>query len=350
MLEKIQKNWWKILSVLLLLYTFVVGFLVPLKTGVADVSPRLAELGKPFVLQVKGYNSHYNSYKNVRIWLKMDSSHALAAKSVKILNDTHLEATFQIPTTLPTTNSPRDLSLVIDDAVDGYSILPTAVFVNGDSSLVGAEGWNLQISDTHKAGLSFPYRNILYESIRNTFFHVPMWFVMFAMFGMAIYYSIKYLQTRDLVQDTKAVAYTQVGVLFGLLGLFTGAIWAKNTWGEYFPFEIKILMTYAALAIYLAYFLLRMSFESLEQKARISAVYSIFAFASLVPLLYVIPKLSTSSLHPGNGGNQTIGAQDLDNTMRMVFYPASIGWILLGFWIATLVYRTAFLQEKLYEK
>jgi heme exporter protein C len=40
----------------------------------------------------------------------------------------------------------------------------------------------------------------------------------------------------------------------------------------------------------------------------------------------------------------------LDNTMRLVFYPASIGWILLGVWIATLVTRTAFIEDKLYSK
>jgi heme exporter protein C len=64
-----------------------------------------------------------------------------------------------------------------------------------------------------------------------------------------------------------------------------------------------------------------------------------------------VPRLAgKDSLHPGNGGNIAFGSQDLDNTMRLVFYPASIGWILLGVWIATLVTRTAFIEDKLYSK
>ena len=40
---------------------------------------------------------------------------------------------------------------------------------------------------------------------------------------------------------------------------------------------------------------------------------------------------------------------DLDSNMRLVFYPAVIGWILLGVWIATLRIRTRFIKERLVE-
>jgi heme exporter protein C len=73
-------------------------------------------------------------------------------------------------------------------------------------------------------------------------------------------------------------------------------------------------------------------------------VYNIFAFGALVPLIYVVPRL-TDSLHPGAGGNPAFGSEDLDNTMRMVFYPAILGWTLLGFWIASLAYRAERLQR-----
>ncbi len=139
------------------------------------------------------------------------------------------------------------------------------------------------------------------------------------------------------------------GLTCGFLGLFTGGLWANYAWGEPFPMDIKIIMTYTALAIYLAYFVLRGAFEDEEKKARIAAVYSVFAFATLVPLLYVVPKLAQASLHPGNGSNIAFGGQDLDSTMRMVFYPACIGWILLGLWIANLVWRTKMIEEKILE-
>ncbi|MCB0577094.1 MAG: cytochrome c assembly protein, partial [Saprospiraceae bacterium] len=75
------------------------------------------------------------------------------------------------------------------------------------------------------------------------------------------------------------------------------------------------------------------------------AVYNIFAFSSLIPLLYIVPRMF-ASLHPGATGNPAFGSQDLDNTMRMVFYPSIIGFSLLGFWIAELRIRYRRLEDK----
>jgi heme exporter protein C len=83
---------------------------------------------------------------------------------------------------------------------------------------------------------------------------------------------------------------------------------------------------------------LRSSIEDGHQKARISAVYNIFAFAAAVPLIFILPRL-TDSLHPGNGGNPGFSAYDLDNSLRLVFYPAVLGWTLIGVWFATLRIR-----------
>jgi heme exporter protein C len=38
---------------------------------------------------------------------------------------------------------------------------------------------------------------------------------------------------------------------------------------------------------------------------------------------------------------------DLDSKMRMVFYPAVLGWILLGFWLTSLRIRTRNIEEKI---
>src|SRR5690606_31379887 len=101
-----------------------------------------------------------------------------------------------------------------------------------------------------------------------------------------------------------------------------------------------------AILIYLAYFVLRSSFDDFDKRARIAAVYNIFAFAALIPLLFVIPRM-TDSLHPGSGGNPAMGGEDLDNTMRMIFYPAIIGWTLMGVWISQILFRILRLRYKL---
>ena len=80
------------------------------------------------------------------------------------------------------------------------------------------------------------------------------------------------------------------------------------------------------------YAILRGSIDEAAMRARISAVYNIFAFMLLVIFLGVLPRLADSSLHPGKGGNSST-MEGLDPTMRLVFYPAALGWILVAFWL-----------------
>ncbi|MEZ4960821.1 MAG: cytochrome c biogenesis protein CcsA [Saprospiraceae bacterium] len=348
-----KKHWWKVLGVLLVLYSFAMGLLTPLKTGILDAQPASVRAGKSVTLLVTGYNSFYTKTpKEIRAWLKMDNERAMAAKNVEVVGDRDLKAIFDLPQFLPVDKKVQDFTLILDSPTDGASVLPSGVFVTQDSidKTAGEALWqNANISGLHeKAAITFPFRNILGETIRNTYYHVPLWFAMFILFIVATVTSIKYLRKMDPNDDAKAAALTTVGILYGVLGLVTGAIWAKNTWGAYWSFDVKQNMTAVGLLIYCAYFVLRASFEDPEKRARISAVYNIFAFSTLIPLLYVIPKL-TDSLHPGAGGNIAFGSQDLDNTMRMVFYPAIIGWTLMGVWMAHLVFRAGRLKRLLLE-
>lgn len=183
-----------------------------------------------------------------------------------------------------------------------------------------------------------PRQPILNETIRNVYFHVPMWFGMMALMIASVVESIKYLRKGNIQSDIKAVEFANVAILFGVLGFITGSIWGNFTWGDPLPKDPKLIAVEVGMLIYAAYFVLRGSFEDEQKKARLSAVYNIFAFASFMPLVWILPRL-TDSLHPGNGGNPAFGKYDMDNAMRMVFYPAVIGWTMLGFWISNLRIR-----------
>jgi heme exporter protein C len=186
--------------------------------------------------------------------------------------------------------------------------------------------------------LDVPRLVILNETIRVLHFHVPMWFGMILLLLVSVVYSVKYLGSGRTADDVVAVEFAYAGILFGVLGILTGMVWAKFTWGDYWSGDPKQNAAAIGLLIYFAYIVLRNSLEDEQQKARISAVYNIFAFAALVPLLFILPRL-TDSLHPGNGGNPGFNAYDLDSKLRMVFYPAVLAWTLLGVWFATLRIR-----------
>lgn len=196
--------------------------------------------------------------------------------------------------------------------------------------------------------MGVPRLVIVNETIRALYFHVPMWFGMVIMFLVSTLYAIKCLRNSDPKNDILSVEFANTGLLFGLLGIFTGMIWANYTWGSPWHGDPKQNGAAIALLVYLAYFVLRGSVDNAEQRSRLSAVYNIFAFAAMIPLIFIIPRM-TSSMHPGSGGNPGFNMYDLDSKMRMVFYPAVIGWILLGVWIATLRVRTRNAEEKILE-
>lgn len=189
-----------------------------------------------------------------------------------------------------------------------------------------------------------PELPIIRESIRNLYFHVPMWFSMIVLFSISVFYSIKSLRSNDPADDIKAVESVNAGVIFGLLGIVTGAIWAKFTWGQAWSFDVKQNFAAIAILLYFAYLVLRNAIDEEQKRAKISAIYNIFAFPIMVVLLFVLPRLS-DSLHPGNGGNPGFNAYDLDKHMRMVFYPACLGWILIGCWIYNILYRLRDLER-----
>jgi len=150
-----------------------------------------------------------------------------------------------------------------------------------------------------------PDKAILEQSIRNLFYHVPMWFGMILLLAGSLVKAIAFLSKGKMEDDIQSAALAQVGVLFGMMGIFTGMIWAKNTWGAYWTADPKLNS------------------------------------AAIGMLMYF-----TDSLHPGNGGNPGFNSYDLDAKLRLIFYPAVIGWTLIGYWIANLQIRIKKIELK----
>lgn len=340
---------WKWAAAVLLLYVFAAGWFVPLSPGITRVSPDRFAAGDTVVLDITGYNTMFVADQSaMRAWLRLTGDTVLQALRVEATDDRRVTATFYIPSVFPVRQETYPLSLILDQGHRGISVLPNAVFVTPSASPDPDEisiWFADKMEDVHRGtGWSFPFRNILAETIRNTYFHVPMWFGMILLFGLSAWHSLRYYRRGDPDDDAWSLAYIQVGLVFGLLGLVTGMLWAKNTWNAYWSWDIKQNMSAIALLIYTGLTVLRSSVEDGLQRARLSAGYNLFAFALLIPLLFIVPRM-TDSLHPGNGGNPALGGEDLDHHMRLVFYPAVIGFTMLGCWIAQLVYRTGRLNR-----
>lgn len=189
-----------------------------------------------------------------------------------------------------------------------------------------------------------PRMPILNETIRNLYFHVTMWMAMLVLMLSNAIYGIKYLGKSNLYFDIVAEECARIALVFGVAGLLTGMVWANYTWGAPWVNDPQLNGTAASMLIYAAYFILRNAITDDVKRARLSSVYGIFAFVMMIVFILVLPKMN-DSLHPGKGGNPGFNKYDLDSNMRMVFYPAVIGWTLLGVWMMSLRVRIFKLEK-----
>ena len=115
------------------------------------------------------------------------------------------------------------------------------------------------------------HREILGMSIRNLYFHVPMWFSMFALLGVAYVCAILYLSQGKEKYDMQAATFTKVAILFGLIGIATGSFWARFTWHAWWVQDVKLNGAAIGIMIYAAYYILRKSIEDTTLRSKISA-------------------------------------------------------------------------------
>ncbi len=182
------------------------------------------------------------------------------------------------------------------------------------------------------------------ETMRNLFYHVGMWFGMMAMLITGFIFSLRYLKRFDERHDAVAVEAVNVGLMFGFLGIVTGMTWANFTWGSPWVKDPKLNGAAVGIFIYLAYLILRGSIDDRQKRAKVSAVYNIFAFFLWIVFVMILPRLAGESIHPGKESPPVL-PMHLDPSMRVVFYPAMAGWILLGIWILNIRVRIRRLQN-----
>lgn len=342
LLKALKKHWWKGICILFLLYVVIAGLGTPLSPGILKVEPEVLGTGTNEDVLIKGYNTRFNEGKAPEVWLELDGK-KVCGRDPEILGKDKLRTDLYIPEGL----SHEDIVLHVSTKKGGSFLLPDAFFIEGTKSKSSPPEDSCRPNSYRPpVTFDFPFRKILYETIRNLYFHVPMWFGMMGLMFLGFLSSIFYLRNGKADHDLRSKSFVQIGLLFALLGLLTGSIWARFTWGTWWVSDPKLNGAAVTTLIYFAYTVLRNSMRDPEQRARIAAVYNIFAFVLLLVFLLILPRLAQESLHPGSGGNPAFSRYDLDNSMRTVFYPAVIGWFLLGLWIARIKIRVERLRQK----
>jgi heme exporter protein C len=319
--------------IILLIYSLIGGLFVPLSPAIEEVSYRQTDSFLNFELSVPKLKEKYQAIRLVKSYSKDTSTEAIESLESCVGKDS-IHVSFPHPKFYSNFKKGDALDLIIYTEKWGQMRYFSAFYIDSSIGNLALNTKKIELKEK-PFHLSFPNRTILKESIRNLFFHVPMWFTMIGLLIYSLIQSILFLSNGKSIHDDKASQSALVAMIFGTLGILTGMIWAKFTWGAFWTNDPKLNGAAIGMLAYLAYFVLRGSVEDEIKRAKLSAVYNIFSFTIYMVFIMVLPRIN-QSLHPGNGGNPGFNIYEQDNVMRLFFYPAVIGWGLLGFWLTEL--------------
>ncbi|HUJ22037.1 MAG TPA: cytochrome c biogenesis protein CcsA [Bryobacteraceae bacterium] len=153
---------------------------------------------------------------------------------------------------------------------------------------------------------------------RILFIHLPSAITCFAGFLVAGISSAIYLGTKNLRYDAIAVSATEVGLAFATVVLVTGSIWARIIWGIWWTWDARLTSMLVCWLIYASYLMLRGAIGEPTQRARFSAVLSIFAFTDVIIVWKSIEWWRTQ--HPGPVLSIRTGGGRIDPAMESAIY------------------------------
>src|SRR5437764_3206407 len=130
------------------------------------------------------------------------------------------------------------------------------------------------------------------------YFHVPIAFTAYGCFAWGGWKALRHLWKGDEGADLESYVAIHLGVIFGVLTLVTGSIWARYRWGHWWVWSEDQLVLFLVLFLfYCAYFMLRYSLPPGPQRANLSAVYALFGVV-LIPVSVLAIRLAKGLIHP----------------------------------------------------
>ncbi len=181
------------------------------------------------------------------------------------------------------------------------------------------------------------------EVFRIVYFHFPMAISTVVAFGAGLYFSMRFLSTREHHYDTRAADSARLGMIFCVLAAVSGSIFAKHTWGSYWNWDPRETSIFMLLLVYAAYFALRTALSDPDQRANLSAVYSVFGFVATIFLIFIMPRIMPG-LHPGSPkptGQSEGSVISFSFKTASVLIPSILAHVGLFFWINNLAYKIA---------
>lgn len=166
-----------------------------------------------------------------------------------------------------------------------------------------------------------PMEAVMGNVQRVFYFHVAIGWVGMIGFLMAVVAGVMYLASGKPHWDIVGVAGVEIGLVFSLMNIVTGSIWARPVWNTWWTWDPRLVTATIMVLVYVAYLLLRQGIEEPERRARFGAIYAILGFIS-VPLSFLSIRI-WRTIHPVVVGSNDPGAKgtfDMTGDMRLTFF------------------------------
>ncbi|WP_031499709.1 cytochrome c biogenesis protein CcsA [Bryobacter aggregatus] len=172
---------------------------------------------------------------------------------------------------------------------------------------------------------------------RIMFFHIPSWFTCFSCFLASGIASAIAISKKSYRADSWAVALTEVGMPFTLIGLVTGMIWGKISWGIWWTWDARLTWAFITLLIYSGYLMMRKMIDDPSERLRVTGVLNVFAFTSVAITYKAIDWWRTQ--HPGPILSIRTGGGNTDPAMEAMIYQNWFALLMLTVVLVGLRFR-----------
>lgn len=180
---------------------------------------------------------------------------------------------------------------------------------------------------TYLALVFAPTERVMGDVQRVFYFHIGTAWVGLLGFVLAAVFGVIYLIQKDLKWDIVSVATIEISVVFFLITIVLGSIWARPTWNTWWNWDPRLTTAAITELVYVAYFMLRAGLEDPERRARFGAVYSLLGGLS-APITFMAIRLFRS-IHPvvvGSGQGDTL---PLSPDMKVAFFFALFAFTVI---------------------
>ncbi len=171
---------------------------------------------------------------------------------------------------------------------------------------------------------------------RIIFFHVPAAITGMIGYFVALVLSVLYLSSGNFRYDSLAASVVEVSIVFSVVNIFTGSIWARIIWGMWWTWDYRLTSALVGVLIFSGYLMLRRAIDEPTQRARLSAALAIFGCVDEVIVWKSIEWFRTQ--HPGPVLSIRTGGGNIDPAMERMLYLNFLAILMIA--VALVLVRT----------